>query len=496
MSVLDDARSAPTLCDRPGVLVGAEWRNATGEHFAVVDPSTELTVATIRQASVADMDAAVGAARSAFDSGEWSSRSPRERADVLAAIARGLEARVGDIEQLMIYESGTPASFAPRFARSGGNNFRYYAAITEAFEFHAERMRADGGVSRIAKEPAGVVAAIAPWNGALAVAGLKLGGAVAAGCTAVLKPPAETPLTSYLLADVVADLVAEGALPPGVINVLAAGPEASAALVADRRVDKISFTGSTAVGRQIYAAAADRIARVTLELGGKSAAIVLDDMPLDQVLSTLVPGGCMNTGQVCFGLTRVLVSRKRYDEMADGIAGAMAQIKVGNAHDGSTTMGPLTVARQLPRVLGYIETAVSEGAEVKCGGGRPAGIGTGYFVEPTLLTDVRPDHRVAQEEVFGPVVSLIAYDDVDHAVAIANDSIYGLSGAVYSVDPGRGYEVARRLRTGTVSVNAAVFDGTMPFGGFKQSGLGREGGPEGIEDFTETQVVHMPPVAN
>ena len=495
MSLLTDGRPrANALNDRPQILVGAGWRDATGATSSVIDPSTEEVVATIGEASVADMSAAVGAARTAFDSGEWSSRSPGERAEVLAAIVEGLDARVDELEQVVAHENGAPQAFASHFARSGRNHFDYFAKIAESFEFRTDRARADGAISRIVKEPTGVVAAISPWNGALAVAGLKLGAALAAGCTTVLKPPPETPLASYVLGDVVADLVAQGALPEGVINIVPAGPESSAALVADPRVDAVSFTGSTSVGRMIYAAAADRIGRVTLELGGKSAAIVLGDMPMEQVLPSLVPAGCMNSGQACFGLTRVLVPRSRYDEYADAMAAAYSQITVGSAHDPQTQMGPLTVARQLPRVQGYVDAAVSEGASVKVGGGRPEHLDgkKGFYFAPTLLTGVRPDHRVAQEEIFGPVTSLIAYDDLDDAVDIANSSIYGLSGAVYTSDPERGYEIARRVRTGTIAVNAFVFDITMPFGGFKQSGIGREGGPEGIEDFTETKVVHMP----
>jgi acyl-CoA reductase-like NAD-dependent aldehyde dehydrogenase len=308
----------------------------------------------------------------------------------------------------------------------------------------------------------------------------------------VLKPAPETPLATYVLADVVGDLVRDGFMPEGMINVLAAGREVGESLVANPGVDKISFTCSTAAGRRIMAVTSERIARVTLELGGKSAAIITDDIPFTEVVPSLVPGGCGNTGQMCFALTRVLVPRQREQEALDAIGEAMGTLLVGDPTDPGVTIGPLAMSRQRDRVEGYLALAREEGAVAVLGGGRPAGLDRGYYIEPTLLAGVTNSMRIAQEEIFGPVICVIAYEDIDDAVSIANDSMYGLSGSVYTGDVEAGYDIARRIRTGTCSVNGAVFDTTVPFGGYKQSGVGREGGPEGMAQFLEYKSVHLP----
>lgn len=480
------------LTDRTEILVGGRWSTAHGPVTPVVNPATEKSLASITEASAEDVGAAVGAARRAFDEGPWRTWPAARRAAVVEKIAAGLEARMDELTQLGTLEAGLPLLHSSMSQGCGPYHLRYFVGLSAQVEDEREVVRRDGGVSRVVTEPVGVVAAIVPWNGALAVAGLKLGPALVAGCTAVLKTPVETPLSCYVLAEVVAELTEAGELPEGVISVLAAGAGASKALVGDPRVDKISFTGSTVVGREIMAAAAQRIARVTLELGGKSAAIILDDAPIDQVLTTLVLGGCGNTGQACFGLTRVLVSKEREAELLDALGAAMVALRVGDPQQEGVMIGPLSVDRQVPRVQGYIDLAVDEGARVVVGGGRPEGLDRGYYIAPTLLADVRPGMRIAQEEVFGPVISVIAYDDVDDAVRIANDSTYGLAGSVYTSNVELGYQIARRVRTGTYSVNGAVFDITVPFGGFKQSGLGREGGAEGLSEFLEKKSIHLP----
>ena len=352
-----------------------------------------------------------------------------------------------------------------------------------------ERPRTDGGVSRIVKEPNGVVAVIIPWNGPIGTIAFKMIPALAAGNSVVLKTSPEAPLSPSVFADVIGDLVAadgfrRGGQRPG------GRPGVSETLVTNPDVDHVTFTGSTVAGRRIMSLAADRVAKVSLELGGKSAAIILDDADLNTVLANAPMGGCMQSGQACIALTRVLVSRNRHDEVVAGYQAALSQIPIGNPWEQTNFLGPLTSARQRERVEGYIEAAKAEGAQVVYGGGRVGD--QGFFVQPTIIDNVRNDMSVAQEEIFGPVISIITYEDEDEAVAIANDSIYGLSGAVFTTDLEHGFEVAQRIRTGTVNVNTSVIDFTLPFGGYKQSGLGREGGPEGLEKFFETKTVHFP----
>ena len=473
--------------DREGIFVDNAWTQSDSTTWLeVIDPSYGEVVARVKEATTADIDQAVASARKAFKT--WSRTSPEERADVLDRIAAGIEARAAEFAELTTTETGVPAQIATFHPIMAAGFIRYYAEQARTYAFRQDRRRPDGGITRILQEPTGVVAAIAPWNGPICVAALKLGPALAAGCTAVMKPAPSTPLATYLLGDVLAD----AGVPAGVINMLCAEREISEHLAAHEGVDKVSFTGSTVAGKHLMSLASQRLARITLELGGKSAAIVCDDIPLEGVLPSLVPGGCGNTGQACFALTRVLVSEERHDELVEGMKAAYESIKVGDAHDPATEMGPLAMERQLERVEGYIQLARDEGATVVTGGGRPAGLDRGYFIEPTLLTDVDNSMRIAQEEIFGPVISVIRYKDLEDAIRIANDNPYGLSGAVYTNDVERGFEIAQRIETGTISVNSFVFDTTVPFGGYKCSGQGREGGPEGMQPFLEYKSVHMP----
>ncbi|MFE9327567.1 aldehyde dehydrogenase [Nocardia sp. NPDC052278] len=495
MTSLDtQSASRPRFSDRDTVFVDGEWVPATGDRtFQVIDPSTEEVVARVREASASDVARAVGAARAAFDGGPWAASSPGERADILDVFADALLARSEDLAQAGTAEIGMPITMS-RLAHSDAaiGYLRYYAEMVRTFPFRDDRPRQDGKVTRVLHEPVGPVAAIVPFNGAFPVACMKLAPALAAGCTVVLKSSPETPLAVNILAEVAGELTAAGVLPAGVVNVVVADVEGSTALVADPRIDKITFTGSTAVARQIVATAGERIARVTLELGGKSAALVLDDAPLDETVTSLLLGGLINSGQACFGLTRVLVSERRRDELVDAMKAQLAStFVVGDSHDSNTTFGPLAGPRHRDRVESYVALAIEEGARVAAGGIRPAHLPRGFFFEPTILVDVENSMRIAQEEIFGPVVSVITYRDVDHAVAIANDSPYGLGGAVFSADAEQGFEVARRLRTGTVSLNGFVgAHVTTPFGGYKQSGLGREGGAEGLLPFLEVKSVH------
>ncbi|GAA4484410.1 aldehyde dehydrogenase [Rhodococcus olei] len=493
MTITDTTPSAPTVADREQVFIGGHWVDSTGDEWIdLIDPWTEQRSARIRSATEEDVARAVAAARRSFDDGAWAGKSMAERADVIDEIANRLERRVEELTAIGVLEVGIPVSVSAGTQQMTAGLFRAVAAEARAFEVREDRTRADGGISRILKEPTGVVAAIIPWNGPIGTIAFKVAPALAAGCSVILKGAPDAPLSPAVFADVIAELVAEGRIPEGVVSVLIADREVSETLVTNPDVDHITFTGSTVAGRRIAELASRRIARVSLELGGKSAAIILDDADLNHVLQSLPMGGCMQSGQACIALTRVLVSRKRHDEVVEALKAAYGSLPIGNPWEPTNFLGPLAGERHRDRVQGYIATAESEGATVVLGGGRPEGVEQGFFVAPTLIDGVRNDMRIAQEEVFGPVISLITYEDEDDAVAIANDSIYGLSGAVYTEDLDRGYALAQRVRTGTISVNGAVIDFTVPFGGYKQSGVGREGGVEGLEEFFETKTVHMP----
>ncbi|MBF6277501.1 MULTISPECIES: aldehyde dehydrogenase [Nocardia] len=489
----DTAVTARTVADREQIFIGGHWVDSAGDEWIdLIDPWSEQRAARIRSATGEDVARAVQSARRSFDSGVWSGKSMAERADVIDEIATRLERRIDELTTLGVLEVGVPVTVSAMTQQMSAGLFRAVAAEARQFEQREDRVRADGGVSRILREPTGVVAAIIPWNGPIGTIAFKVAPALAAGCSVILKAAPDAPLSPAVFADVIAELVDEGRIPEGVVSVLVADREVSESLVTNTGVDHITFTGSTTAGRRIAALAGDRIARVSLELGGKSAAIILDDADLGHVLQSLPMGGCMQSGQACIALTRVLVSRARHDEVVAALSAAYSALPMGNPWEPTTILGPLAGERHRDRVRSYIAGAVADGAQVIAGGHAPEGVEQGYFVAPTLLDGVRNDMRVAQEEVFGPVISVITYEDEDDAVAIANDSIYGLSGAVYTEDLERGYAVAQRIRTGTVSVNGSVIDFTLPFGGYKQSGLGREGGIEGLEEFFETKTVHMP----
>ena len=470
------------------LFVGGEWVDpTTADTLPVVSPSTEEVVMTFAEAREADMDRAVAAAREAFDHGPWPRTPAAERAAKLREVGAQLAARHSELAEAWTVQVGAPISFTNYASGQPAGLFEYYAGLIEEYRVVDERHRDNGGLVRVVREPVGVVATITPWNAPLVLLCDKVAAALAAGCTVVSKPAPETPADAYILAE----CIEAAGLPPGVFNVVPAGREVGEYLVRHPGVDKIAFTGSTAAGRRIAAVAAERIARVSLELGGKSAAIVLDDAEVGDVLASLVPFSMPITGQVCFSLTRVLVPRGRKAELLDAYVEAVRQVKVGDPFDEATQMGPLTMARQRERVEGYIAKGLDEGATLVTGGGRPEGFDRGYYVEPTVFDDVETRMTIAQEEIFGPVVSFIEYDGVDDAVTKANDTIYGLHGAVYSADPERGYDLARRVRSGSVTVNGMIVDIKMPFGGFKQSGMGREGGIEGLDPYFEVKTVYF-----
>jgi acyl-CoA reductase-like NAD-dependent aldehyde dehydrogenase len=470
------------------VFLRGAWEAPSGKQkLSIISPVTEEEIMTFPDGTPADMDRAVAAARSAFDSGPWPRMSAQERGEMLLKVAAVLNRRLPELAAAWTAQVGAPIALTQYASKQAPGLFEFYGRMIQTYPVVDERKRDDGRVARIVSEPAGVVAAITPWNAPMVLLCYKVAPALAAGCTIVSKPAPETPMDAYLLAE----CIAEAGLPEGVFNVVPAGRETGDYLVRHPGVDKISFTGSTAAGRHIMAACADRMARCSFELGGKSAAIILDDANIDQVLQSLVPFSMPITGQVCFSLTRVLVPQSRANEIRDAYIAAVRQIKVGDPFQPDTHMGPLTMKRQLTRVQGYIEKGRSEGAKLVLGGGRPQHLTKGYFVEPTVFSDVDTRMTIAQEEIFGPVVSFISYKDADDAIAKANDTIYGLHGAIYTADPERGYQLARRTRSGSVTVNGLIVDYKMPFGGFKQSGVGREGGIEGLQNYFEIKTIYM-----
>jgi aldehyde dehydrogenase (NAD+) len=472
------------------LFIGGEWVEPAGTGvIEVISPATEEVVATVPEATEADIDRAVAAARKAFDEGPWPRMSPAERAEVLTKVANAISAESQSLAELISTEMGSPVGWGTLAqVMAPSMIFTYYAGLAASYPFEEVRQGLLGQVL-VRREPAGVVGAIAPWNVPLFIAAAKLAPSLLAGCTVVFKPAPETPLDANRLAE----LFSDAGLPKGVLSVVPAGREVGEHLVRHPRVDKISFTGSTAAGKRIGAICGEQLKRCSLELGGKSAAILLDDVDLDQALPMLLPNALMNNGEACIAQTRILAPRDRYQEVVDALVERVRAMRVGDPLDPSTEVGPLVAARQLDRVRGYIEVGQKEGAKVAVGGGRPAGIERGYYVEPTIFVDVDNRMTIAQEEIFGPVLAVIPYEGDDEAVAIANDSRYGLCGSVWTSDPARGLEVAKGVRTGTYMLNSPVpIDFATPFGGFKESGIGREFGPEGLELFFELKSINLP----
>jgi aldehyde dehydrogenase (NAD+) len=469
--------------------IGGEWEKpSSGATLEVVSPFTEQAVGRVPEAKEADVDKAVAAARRAFDEGPWPRLSASERADVMGKLQGALQSRAGDLASTITAEMGSPITFSHMGQVLAANMvLAYYAKLTREYPF--EEVRAGMlGPALVRQEPVGVVAGIVPWNVPLFVTMLKLAPALASGSTIVIKPAPETPLDSYLLAQA----LEEAGIPKGVVNIVPAGREVGEHLVTHPGIDKVAFTGSTAAGRKIAAACGERLRRVTLELGGKSAAILLDDVNVGAAIPALLPACIMNNGQACVAQTRILAPKSRYKEVVDAFAAAFGALKVGDPMDPTTAIGPLVADRQRERVLGYMDAGKKEGARVVVGGGRPKGFDKGYFVEPTLFADVRNDMKIAREEIFGPVISILPYEGDDQAVRIANDSDYGLSGSVWSGDTERGLGVARRVRTGNYGVNGFGMEFSAPFGGFKSSGVGRELGPEGLRAYLEPKTIHLP----
>ena len=476
--------------DRTTLFIDGDWAApATGSTIQVVSPHSEQVVATVPEGSAADIDAAVAAARRAFDEGPWPRMTPEERIDVVQRFSNLYAGKLGEMAEVISTEMGAPISFANLAqAPAPWMQIETFLGIARSYPWEEVRAGALGEVL-VRREPVGVVAAIPPWNVPQFTIMSKLVPALLAGCTLVIKPAPETPLDAYLLAE----LLEEAGVPAGVVNIVAAGREVGEHLVRHPGVDKVAFTGSTAAGRAIASICGEQLKRVSLELGGKSAAIVLDDADLAATMEGLKFTALMNSGQACVAQTRILASRANYGAVVDALAEAVAGMVVGDPLDPATEIGPMVAQRQQERVEKYIALGQEEGARIVVGGnGMPDGLTSGWYVRPTVFADVDNRMRIAQEEIFGPVLSVIAYDDVDDAVRIANDSEYGLAGTVWTGDVEAGLDVARRVRTGTYGVNTYTMDFAAPFGGYKSSGIGREFGPEGLAHYTELKTIYKP----
>ncbi|MFC8419852.1 aldehyde dehydrogenase [Streptomyces sp. NPDC057236] len=473
------------------LYIGGAWRRpATDRLITPVNPSTGEPLGSVPEAVEEDVDTAVRAAREAFDApGGWAAWEPEQRAEVMERFADELDARAEDIATAVSSQNGMPISIAKQLEVGYPSAvLRYYAGLARTTRFTEIRAGLLGGSVEVRKVPAGVVAAIVPWNYPQVLSMFKIAPAMAAGCTVVLKPSPEAVLDSF----VVAEAAEAAGVPAGVLNFVPGGREAGAHLVSHPQVDKVAFTGSTPAGRAIAEVCGRLLRPVTLELGGKSAGIVLDDAVLDPaaVGEDLVRATFTNNGQTCFLSTRILAPRSRYAEVVDLFTSLARSLPVGDALDERTLIGPLVTAAQRERVEGYIAKGRAEGARLTTGGGRPAGHDRGWFIEPTVFADVDNRSVLAQEEIFGPVLCVLPYDDVDDAVRLANDSDFGLGGTVWTADPERGAAVARRVHTGTIGVNRYLPDPIAPFGGVKGSGLGRELGPEGLQAYLRTQSLY------
>ncbi|MBL7499159.1 aldehyde dehydrogenase [Frankia sp. CNm7] len=459
---------------------------SSGALLDVVDSNTEEVFLRVAEARAADLDRAVTAARRAFDDGPWPLLTHQRRAEYLRAMAAELRTRSAVVADLWPRESGALFRLARHSADIGAATLERYADLAADYSWEEPATPTAGGrFGLLIREPVGVVGAIVPWNLPLELSLNKLAPALLAGCAVVLKAAPEAPGEPYVLAEV-AEAVG---LPPGVLNVLTAGREVSELLVRDHRVDKIAFTGSTAAGRRIGAIMGERVGRFTLELGGKSAAVILDDADLGAAAATIAASECLVTGQTCASLTRLVVVQERHDEFVDALVDAFAAKRVGNAFDRESQMGPLAMERQRDRVEDYIAKGITEGGRLVAGGRRPAHLDRGYFIEPTVFAGVDNSSTIAQEEIFGPVLSVIPAAGEADAVRIANDTVYGLNASVFTHDVDRARAIAGRLRCGTVGHNALRVDFGIAFGGFKQSGVGREGGREGLLPYLETKTV-------
>ncbi|MEM1402119.1 MAG: aldehyde dehydrogenase [Pseudomonadota bacterium] len=470
------------------VFINGDWQKpSSGKRIEVECPAGCNLIGSCPEAVEADVDSAVNAAGTALVSAEWSQCSADTRANYIDALAAAIKNRGNDFATCAVQEIGAPYGFSKGQVAMARMTLKFYGQLARDFKFEEQRTGYFGEVI-VRKEPVGVVAAIVPFNGPLFAAMLKLGPALASGSTIVLKVPIETPLFSYVLAD----CVKEAGIPAGVVNILAADRDVSEYLVAHPGVNMVSITGSLPAGRRVAEICGSQVKRAALELGGKSAAIVCADADLETTVPALAKAAVINSGQACAAQTRLLIPREHYEEYLAALAKAFESMKIGDPSDPETELGPMIHERHFNRVKSYIKLGLDEGARLIVGGGTPAHLDAGYFIEPTLLADVRNDMQVAREEIFGPVVCAIAYDDIEDAIHIANDSDMGLSGSVWTSDVGAGIEIGRRIQAGNFTINGFSMDVAAPFGGYKSSGLGRELGEEGLNDYLEFKSINLP----
>jgi len=472
---------------REHFYIGGEWVTpASTNTFSLINASTGAEIATAPEACEADVDAAVAAARSAFERSGWPKMAPEERSAIMARFAECIAKRGEDIAQTVSAQNGMPLAVSTQLeGQFSVGVLAYYTELAQSLTDSETRPSQAGKETLVTKSPVGVVAAIVPWNFPVTLALSKVAPAMATGCTVVIKPSPGTVLDSYLLAEA----AEEAGVPAGVLNWVAADREVGAYLVSHPGVDKVAFTGSTTAGRQIAATCGELLRPVTLELGGKSAAVVLEDADINAFVQGIPFASMLNNGQACYNGTRILAPQSRYTEVTEAVAGMVSALNVGDALDPETHVGPMASAMQRERVEGYIETGKSE-ARLITGGGRPD-INQGWFVEPTVFADVDNSAVIAREEIFGPVLSIIAYQDDDDAIAIANDSEYGLGGSVWSSDEGRALSVANRIASGTIGINGYMPSLGSPFGGIKASGMGSEFGPETLSAYQQSKSIYV-----
>jgi len=483
--------TAAGLLDRPRLFIDGQWRDTTGPSSTVLEAASEEVLGRVTLAESHDVDAAVRAARRALR-GPWASMDVQERCTLLDRFADALRSRAQQTAELVSRENGMPIALS-RVANglSPAAILRYYSRLLQTQPARDVRIGRAGRRTLVQRDPVGVVAAITPWNYPQALAAMKLAPALASGCTVVLKPAPQTALDAYAFAEAALD----AELPAGVLNIVPGGRRTGADLVAHRDVDKVAFTGSTNAGREIGAVCGELLRPVTLELGGKSAAILTDGVDLEHFLQQL-PTVCLpNNGQTCHASTRILAPRARYHRIVDAITDTVRALRVGDPLQQDTQIGPLVSAAHRDRVLGFIEAGRRTAARITTGGAVPADHPHGFYVAPTVFADVDNSSVIARQEIFGPVLCITAYDDIDDALALANDSDYGLAATVWTADEATGIALAERLESGTVGVNCYELDVAAPFGGVKASGLGRELGPEGMQAYLQPKTVYLAPTA-